>query len=422
MTPRRADRQQRRAPILAVYREHVQIGSIGESGADLWFRYEPWVIESPTAARWAISVRLPVADRTYGHEETLAFFDNLLLESDLRDAIAKAAKIDEADVAGMLGRLGGECAGAVTIWPIDTVPPSTDEYRPLVRSELEALFAVRHGARLTTLQLEARQAMSGVQHKMVFAWRDDAPWLPLNGAPGSVILKRSTGRYESLALNEHLCLRVFNAVGLPTSPTQLLDGSSGLLKVERFDRPVNADGRILRHHQEDFCQATGRLPKRKYQLGGGPGFGEVARVLRRYSISTARDLELLVRAALMQIVVGNMDAHAKNYALLYTESGPQLAPFYDIVCTEVYDTLDRELSMNVGHTRDPERLTLADLRRFAKDMDMSLSLVQQQIERLVAEVPAAVESLWSTQAEDPIMDRMREIIDRRLALLKAISR
>ncbi|MBY0490116.1 MAG: HipA domain-containing protein [Gemmatimonadaceae bacterium] len=415
--PRRADRYDLSAPSLAVYLHGTRVGAIGESGADLWFRYDPAIIEAPDARRWAISVRLPVAPRTYGHDETLAFFDNLLLESDLREAIAKAAKLDESDVAGMLGRLGGECAGAVSVWPIDVEPPTTAEYRAIPRGDLEALFTQKHGARLTALQLEARQAMSGVQHKLSFAWRDHAPWLPLNGAPGSVILKRSTGQYDGLALNEHMCLRLFDAVGLPTAATEVLDGPSGFLKTERFDRPVDVNGQITRLHQEDFCQATGRLPKRKYQFSGGPGFGDLARVLRRYSASPGRDLELLVRAALMQIVVGNMDAHAKNYALLYTHNTAQLAPFYDIVCTEAYEGLDRQLSMNVGHSRDPERLTFADLQRFAKDMELGVSTVQREIDRLVAEVPLAVGALWSAAPAHPVLDVMQRIISARLQRL-----
>lgn len=419
MTPRRADRYDRSAPTLAVYFHGTRVGAIGESGADLWFRYDPAIIDASDATRWAISVRLPVVARTYGHDETLAFFDNLLLESDLREAIAKAAKLDEGDVAGMLGRLGGECAGAVSVWPIDVEPPTPDAYREIPRDELEALFIDRHGARLTALQLEARQAMSGAQHKMVFAWRNDAPWLPLNGAPGSVILKRSTGRYDGLALNEQLCLRLFEAVGLPTSATEVLHGPSGFLKTERFDRPVDPSGKITRLHQEDFCQATGRLPKRKYQIGGGPGFGDLARVLRRHSANAARDLDWLVRAALMQIVVGNMDAHAKNYALLYTNNTAQLAPFYDIVCTEAYEWLDRELSMNMGHTRDPERLTFADLQRFAKDMELGIAAVQREIDRIVEEVPSAVEALWSAAEPHPVLERMHAIVTARLRKLRA---
>jgi serine/threonine-protein kinase HipA len=122
----------------------------------------------------------------------------------------------------------------------------------------------------------------------------------------------------------------------------------------------------------------------------------------------------------MQVVVGNMDAHAKNYALLYTAQGPQLAPSYDVVCTEVYEQLDRQLSMNVGHTRDPERLTKADLLRFARDLNVSPSIVTAQIDRLIAEVPGAVDTLWNSTPSHPITERMHDLIGRRLLLMKSV--
>ncbi len=415
-------------PDLEVFLYDRRVGTIGHTQAgDIWFRYDASVIAKAAidAAPYQLSVQLPLTSETYGHDETKAFFDNLLLESDLRTELATLTKHDTRDTTGLLGQIGGECAGAVAIWPMGLRPPRVPQYKPIAAEQLEALFVDTHGARVSQIQLDARQTMSGVQQKLVLRYFDDAYTLPLEGAPTNALIKRTTGRYPGLALNEHVCLRLFAALDLPVNASHVIGGPDGLLQLARFDRVVGEDGSIRRLHQEDFCQATGRLPQHKYQMNRGPGFADLARVIRRYSVAAAVDIRHLVRAAIAHVCVGNMDAHGKNYALLTTDAGMQLAPFYDVVCTEAYPALDVQLSMNIGSTRRPSQLTAADLQRFAREVNVTPALVMSEARdvalQLKARIPRIIADVTRDVGTHPIVNTMQAVFARRIAGIEGLE-
>lgn len=139
------------------------------------------------------------------------------------------------------------------------------------------LFDAAHGEQLTEAQLESRQSLSGVEDKLVF-WRRASTYdLPLQGAPGDVILKRPSPRYPGLVENEYACQQLLAALELRPAPTRALTSGLYLLESARYDRVLAADGALRRVHQEDFCQATGRTPLHKYQRQYGPGYGDLAR-------------------------------------------------------------------------------------------------------------------------------------------------
>lgn len=426
MARRRSHAYDVSAPLLAVYMYGKRVGTLGQSGSDIWFKYDDWTLDAADPRTWQLSVRLPVQSEPYGHEPSLVFFDNLLLESDTRRELAAATKFDSSDTTGLLGKVGAECAGAVSVWPIQTQPPSVPEYRAIGNSELECLFSERHGERLTQLQIESRQTMSGVQQKLVFARFDTTYHLPLDGAPGSVILKRTSGRYDQLALNEHACMRLLEAAGLPVAGTSVLGDASGLLVSERFDRIVRDDRTIERLHQEDFCQATGRRPAAKYQQhNGGASLADLARVLRVHATAPAEDIGVLVRAAIANVCVGNMDAHAKNFALLTVDGVTRLAPLYDVVCTEVYESLDRELSMNFGHACNPATISYSDVTRLAKDLGVSAALITDEIERTTVFLLEHRHEIFHRVATDfgdgSVLAKIDAVVEKRCQRLRAAA-
>lgn len=395
--PRKADRLDTTRPALDVYLHEQLVGRLGEHEADVWFRYQAVVDDANALSSRALSVRMPPRALTYGHHDTLVFFDNLLLESDTRDELAHLEQRDRSDVAGLLGRVGAECSGAVSIWPIGATVPAVSAYRAYSASDLEALFDERHGERLTHAQLESRQVMSGVQRKLVFRRFNDGWHLPLQGAPGTHILKRASGRYDGLVANELACLAYFAALNLPVPDARAIghgavdgDGSPepSLIAIERFDRVESTDTldgempSVQRLHQEDMCQVTGRLPKRKYQRDGGPGLRDLAAAIRRFSTRPAHDLQQLLTATIGNACLGNADAHAKNFAFLYTREGRQLAPFYDVVSTEVYPALSPHLSMRVGHQYDPSALGRDDVIRLAADFSIAPALVRSTVDHV----------------------------------------
>jgi serine/threonine-protein kinase HipA len=433
MTPRKAERYDTSEAALDVLMHEHEAGVLGEHEDDVWYRYRDGYAQA------ALSVRLPVRPlMTYGHRETLVFFDNLLLESDTRDELARVRQDDRTDVAGLLGRVGGECAGAVSVWTPGAERPTQATYRALSEQELSALFDERHGERLTAAMLESRQVMSGVQRKLVLRRWNDTWQLPLDGAAGTHIIKRASGRYDGLVANELACLAFYRALGLavPAAHAIASVGDSNeptLIAIERYDRiEATTTGAlplppIARVHQEDMCQVTGRLPRRKYQRDGGPGVRDLADAIRRYSVRPAIDLQELLTAVVANVCLGNGDAHGKNFALLHTASGARLAPFYDVVSTEVYPSLSPDLSMRFGHSYQPHTLTTADVQRVAADLGVTPAKVRSTIEQVTTTLQQAMpDVLHATTAmvggEVAALSRLEALMRVRVPSVAALAR
>ena len=165
------------------------------------------------------------------------------------------------------------------------------------------------------------------------------------------------------------------------------------LEVERFDRQV-IDGKIHKIQQEDFCQALGQNPQQKYEQEGGPGLVDCFALINSASSKPALDKKRLLQAIIFNYIIGNNDAHAKNFSLLYTNSNrfkAELSPLYDLICTKLYSNLSAKMSMRIGkkyrsdQVREENWIDLADKigfksRQLLLENQKLYELVQSKIE------------------------------------------
>jgi hypothetical protein len=130
------------------------------------------------------------------------------------------------------------------------------------------------------------------------------------------ILKPGIPGLGAHAENEHFCLALAGELGLPvvSSTIQHFDGEVAIV-VERYDR-IREGRRVVRVHQEDFCQALAVHPEHKYEGDGGPGARSVSALLRTNSRAPGEDVETFVRALASNWLIAGTDAHAKNYSVL----------------------------------------------------------------------------------------------------------
>lgn len=336
-------------------------GTLREAGAELLFRYDPrWLTD---AGAIPLSLSLPLQEEP---QEARAFFANLLPEGTVREHYARRLRLDLHDDFALLAALGGECAGAVALYPPDEGPPAPGtrpDYRKLSPAELRQLLdePLLIDSPLLPAGTGLRLSLAGAQDKLPVAVFDDCIHLPLGGAPSTHILKPQHHRFAHLVENEAFCMTLAQRLGLTVPRVTVLQEGGGAYLVERFDRiPMAGGGEIQRLHQEDFCQALGIPHAAKYEFGGGPGYADCFRVLRK-AREPLPDQRRLVRLALFNYLIGNADAHAKNLALLYLHGRiPSLAPFYDLVCTEVYPALTRGMAMRLGDVLNPAMVGLAE--------------------------------------------------------------
>ena len=368
--------------MLEVWLHGERVGALDEGPAGLRFRYGEAALDDPRTAR--LSVRLPVRARPYDHMETAAFFENLLPDEDVRAMLSDATRFAATDTVALLGAVGGECAGAVSLWPAGMAPPAPD-YLPVKAKDLARLGGGTPAGVARELTA-GRQSMSGAQEKLVFLRRGAKYFLPRAGSPTTVLVKRSRDRFPGLLQNEHLAMRLMAAAGPPVAAATPCALDPALYECVRYDRVAEGKG-VTRLHQEDFCQATGRLPRAKYFSTGGPSLSDLRVVLDRHSADALEDVRWLARWVVANLCLGNYDAHAKNLSLLTTPSaGMRLAPFYDVVCTGVYEGLSRDFALRVGGATTMRTLTAKALPVLARE----LRLARAELEEVVASTCDAV--------------------------------
>ena len=205
------------------------------------------------------------------------------------------------------------------------------------------------------------------------------------------------------------------AIGLdvaPVEPRVVRDRT--FLLVKRYDRAIDGHGNVRRIHQEDFCQALGVPPETKYANEGGPTFKDCFALIRHIAARPAVEVIKLLDAAIFNAIVGNADAHGKNFSILHDDDGPRLAPLYDLLATLAYPDLSPNFAMKIGR-----RATLAELdakgwTAFAGDAGLGLPLVRRRVaeisESAIARANEIAAELARTGLEEKALLQLAEMV------------
>ncbi|HEY9788791.1 MAG TPA: type II toxin-antitoxin system HipA family toxin [Candidatus Obscuribacterales bacterium] len=375
-----------------------------------------------------ISFQFPLSKTRYGNMPCELYFGGLLPESEeARRAIASKFNINPNSTFALLRAIGRDCAGAISLHePEDPIVADTFhpiEIRPLPDKELakhirdlprKPLFIGLEGLRLS---------LAGVQEKAALCVIGGQIGLPLQETPTTHILKPAILRFPGSVQNEYLCLRTAANLKLPVPRVEVRksDGEIYLL-VERYDRKVDDQGRILRIHQEDFCQALGF--REKYQRRGGPGFTDCFALLMNTAIPVI-DRRLLMEAVILNYLIGNADAHGKNFSVLYDgEHGTRLAPFYDILCTQVYEDLSEDMCMKIGEHYNFSDVVASDWEKLCKTAAFSLPETKRLISKHTNDVFRAVKEeralLRKTEFDHEILDQVVMRVEKNCSRLEKL--
>ena len=372
---------------LAVWWEGARAGTLtmDRHGA-MRFAYAGDWLADPCAP--ALSCSLPKRPEPFRPRECRPFFEGLLPEGAQRDAAATALGVSPANEFRLLERLGGEVAGALTLWPEGETPPPSGAAGPaavlsdgaladlLVRLETRPFLAGEGALRLS---------LAGAQSKIPVVLAEGRIALPAPGQPTTHILKPPITRFEATTENEAFAMRLAARLGLDVAPVDVRTvPERPCLLVTRYDRRTGPDGAIRRLHQEDFCQTLGIVAGRKYTAEGGPGFRQCFDLVRRTCARPAVEVLKLLDAAIVQALLGNADAHGKNYSLLYRGSGVELAPLYDLLSTVVYPDLSPKFAMKIAGRATLSELRPGDWDRFAKSMELGAPIARRRVRELAS--------------------------------------
>ncbi|MDR1856919.1 MAG: HipA domain-containing protein [Desulfovibrio sp.] len=363
--------------ILNVYIDGTHVGiieSINEKHTSLTFRYtDEWKL---SGKGFPISLSMPF-NGDFPARVPTNFFSNLFPEDNILERMADEANVKPYDLTGLLRAYGRDCAGAMVIveGSLEDLPSA----EPIDVTDRLAK-AIEQCEPISTIP-GRKAALAGQQDKLavIFSHGADGPTilLPQDCRPTTHILKP----YGAFCLNELICNRLAAACGFNVPKGELF-ASYGfeILATERYDRTKEPDSRRI--HQEDFCQALGFSSNVRYGHSRLIDYRVIADFFRHHKFDAY--LIDIVRIVAFNAIVGNGDAHAKNFSLLLSSKGVALAPFYDLCSTTAYNMMlqsegegetfagfDESFAFPIGKANYIESITDNDLCDFAHTMGLS---------------------------------------------------
>lgn len=414
----------------------------------LRFRYsESW---RTSRAAFALSLSMPLATADHGHAPIEAFLWGLLPNNEtILQRWARKFGVSARNPFALIAHVGEDCQGAIQFVLPDRIASLRAE--PAVR--IQWLDEREIAERLRTLHSDqaawrtpsdiGQFSLAGAQPKTALFHDGKRFGVPAGRTPTTHILKPPIADLAGQCENEHFCLNLARAVGLPAASSRVERfGDETAIVVERYDRASTASLAVaaaaeaaraaatpgseqvavaaaaaaraaalselaktqptLRLHQEDLCQALAVLPTRKYQSEGGPTPEQITALLRTHSGRPHEDVSTFLDALAFNWIVGGSDAHAKNYSLLHGASGRvRLAPLYDIVSALPYFELRKiKLAMKIGGSYRMHEIGEEHWRKTARALGLKEDVVRGRLARLLAGMADAISDVSAQARRD----------------------
>lgn len=391
-----------------------------ESSGAIVFQYDRSWLEWEHG--FAVSLSLPARETAYTGAPVSAVFDNLLPDNEgVRRRVAERTGADGTDAYSLLERIGRDCVGAMQFLPDDVPLDEGQAIRgePVYEDEIEQILANLGRAPLGIDQEhDFRISVAGAQEKTALLFHEGQWMRPVGTTPTTHILKPQLGEIPTAfgeidmaasVDNEHYCLALLGAFGLPVARTEIASfGKRRVLVVERFDRRWRDPSRLLRLPQEDCCQALGVPPSRKYQSEGGPSAADILKLLQRAD-TPLEDQAAFFASQILFWLIGATDGHAKNFSIFLRPGGRYgLTPFYDVLSAQpAFDKKQiphraYKLAMSVGKNRKYRILDVAG-RHFVetgREAGLGSTIMRQAIAGILENADTAAARALAAMPKD----------------------
>jgi serine/threonine-protein kinase HipA len=359
-----------------VYLKDIYTGRLQEEpGGRCVFTYDPTYLEREQPA--AIAHTLPLRAEPYVSERGLhPFFDNLVAEGWFRNAQARALGIDPRSRFALLLGFGHDLAGAVSV----------EDPEPAERKDLD------HADDATIAALLGRASLSGIQRKLLVV-KEGRSYRPVGPDELSThIAKLPSGNLTNLLELEYLTTLAVRTL-LPSEESVDMDIvhlpsiKEDALIIPRFDRTSTGK----RIHFEEFNQLLGKYSGNDKYEGAYEDLGQF--ILRTSSCIPA-EADRLLRRILACLLVGNTDAHFKNFAMFHTRDGLRLTPAYDLVAASFYSEY-QSIALSVAGARNMAigSLQAKHLLRMAEGFGVNEDALVSAVEQLGKRLPTALAAL-----------------------------
>ncbi len=384
---------------LSVYLFSKFAGTLEHENGVLSFAYDKEYLKDPKSK--PLSYLIPLSSEVYHNDRLIPFISNLLPEESVRVKIARILGISFDNTFALIKALGGDCAGAISFELAEKKLnlPTPQIYKDLSDKKAYEILANLSNNPLNLGFEDYRISGSGAQNKLVAKVENGKVYLPLKGTPSTHIIKPEIEGFSDSVLNEYFCMQLSSECDLNTAKSSILKLKDALFYVtERYDRVVEK-GEVKRLHQEDFCQLLGVDPSVKYESEGGPNLIQCFKLLKELEL-TATDTIQFLDKVIFNFIIGNGDAHAKNFSILYANEGPRLAPSYDLLATTVYKQIKPRMAMKISNHKDFKFLTAKHFFDLAEDVQLSKRLVKAELMKVASKVLDKVDPLQAKLSEE----------------------
>jgi len=219
-------------------------------------------------------------------------------------------------------------------------------------------------------KLTGKLSISGVQPKLsVKLDKKQNILIPVTEG-GEYILKPQTFTFPNIPENEQCCMDIAEELNIDIPPHCLitLKDESLAYVVKRFDREKD-----IKFHQENFAQILEQSDKYKGSVE------QIGKGLRRISSSPGYDIQLFFERVVLNFILGNGDAHLKNYSVSYREDNIRLTPAYDIVCSKLVIPDDEDSAITVNGKKN--NLQRKDFDTLAEYLNIPIKVRYENFEK-----------------------------------------
>ena len=393
------------------------MGTFGHAAGDYFFEYDVQWLQQTGA--YALAPQFPLRSAQFTGAIVRSFFENLLPEGAALDDVISALALRNPNSLELLGRLGQDLPGVLSLLPEGVQPEFPPQYRSLPFAELSRRLQSKQPLLVSNDQ--STMSLAGTQEKMgvLFVPHSRRLLESMGHSLSTHILKPDSHqpRYRPSAINEYACMQLARALKLPVPDAYLLRVPETVYVVQRYDRQ-NLLGNFVGIHQFDGCQLLGHGSGWKYQRQGElVSIPKLVDALRRLPVRGA-DLLQVQRWVMFNYLIGNADAHAKNMSVLVDDKGYRLAPFYDLLCVKAYG--DESLALYIGDEDTFAAVGAHSWEALCKDCGFRLPETLKGFRKMAqALLPAWAKVLERTLAEPQLTQVERELLQRMTQVFEA---
>jgi serine/threonine-protein kinase HipA len=291
--------------------------------------------------------------------------------------IINHSRINISDFYTFFYNFGFECAGALNIIPENQINQKfTSEYFDITDKIFNLLDKPLNDIPNLITTTNSRTLLAGGQNKLAVNFFNDRIFIPAedSNAPTEFIIKLNAKDFHNTVFNELFCISLAKSLDFNVPETSYLKiAQQDVLVSKRFDR-IFVDNKFTRLHQLDFCQELGLSNHSKYQDSSSITFYRCLELYQYFSRHQQETFILdMINIFIFNFIIGNCDAHGKNYSLLYDynaffskDLNIKLSPFYDLISTVIYPGLSTTMALGLGDDLDVNNFSPDNWMRLIK--------------------------------------------------------